>query len=217
MKLRGVLLLIIIPLLAACAEYKVDAPAEVANYSTLRPSAASYADMKFDALALPTNMDFSIGRSDGSFDFSEGVSYYRAFELPKTGSAYKVTVRSYQVADRCYPCQGFVYFYQKLKFLDAAKKPIDDIAQSAPDYRMGFKIGSRVIDATVPANSNARYLVVYTTRESIEKGDTHTVTGLSTMIMISPGVFVPISTPDQDKNFGGSPIGELSIAVEAGS
>ena len=126
MKFRGLFLILVVSFLGSCAANKVSVGSALTDYYAAKPTVASYADMTFAPLTLPTKQDFEINEAGGAFKFEQSPSFYKAFALPETDAAYEVIVGSYSLTTDCYPCKQ-AYFYQKILLLDGAKRPIEDI------------------------------------------------------------------------------------------
>ncbi len=148
-----------------------------ASYAAAKPTIAKLADADFAPLALPSKTAFEIDAASPAFDFgAEGVSYFRAFELPQSDRPYTVTVASYMwnLAKRP-PGNGV--FYQTVAALDRDKRPISTIKPSAASWVMQTDLPPhRDIVLNLQPDMGARYIVVYTTSPPIIDVDAQTET-----------------------------------------
>lgn len=189
---------------------RVNVEEKYAGYSTLRPSVSSFADMNFTNLSLRSDIDFVIDESDPTFDFGqEGVSYFKAFELPSAQRSYRVVISSYQYAVSCLGC-GSAYFYQVISMLDEAKQPIASTGLEPVQFVLGGSY-RRELAFTVNPGDAVKYIVVHTTQNFVENGDTHTQESPGTMLMVSPGIFVPVGGGAHAVTSKGLPTGRLNV------
>lgn len=156
-------------LLAACTP-QMDMRA--ASYAAAKPTIAKLADADFAPLALPSKTAFEIDASGPAFDFgAEGVSYFRAFELPRADRPYTIIVASYMWNLAKRP-SGNGVFYQTVATLDREKRPIGTIKPSAASWVLQTHLPPhRDIVLKLRPDMGARYIVVYTTRTLIAQSN----------------------------------------------
>jgi hypothetical protein len=180
-------------------------------FSELQSSVGSYADMRFAMIDVGSGTDFEIRPNDPAFDFGEdGVSYFRAFELPATEMPYRVVVKSYKFATDCYPCREG-YFFPVVRFLNASYEPVSVVEHAPGKFYPGLNRARWETIYEVRPENAAKYAVVHTARRYMH-GQMPDRQMLGTAIMPTPGVFVPIG--------GGNistkplPTGSLRIEIE---
>lgn len=221
MKIRGVLLLVSAMLLAACAK-QVDLPAVQATYAAAKPTVATLADANFTPLAFPSKTDIEIDASSPAFDFgAEGISYFKAFELPKSDRPYTIAIASEARNYDCPPCRR-AFFYQKIMVLDAAKKPLARKVVRGPIYGktniLSDELNTRELWVNVTPDMGARYVVVYTTRDLIQNGDEHIETVgagiLPLMTPQGPAGYIEVEGHPENLHTAGMPVGSLSVEVK---
>jgi hypothetical protein len=201
-------------LCAACGHF-VDEKASLTAYRNAEPRCAAFADLPFEKLAYPADLDM-IDEKSPLFDFpGSGRSYFKAFELPSVGGPYRLVVRSYIVTS------GFLNqltFYPLVTFLDADRRPIG----TTSDREIRF-LGSTMLDepmenarvqiaTLVPPEVPVRYIVVHTSRNLIELGDAGTD---PVLVAASAPIFIPMPAPSGGVRTAGSPVGHLKIKLQA--
>lgn len=194
-------------LVSACIP-RVNVEDKKAEYRSLRPTVASYDDMTFEPLRPLERKDFEIKSGSPVFDFGiEGLSYFKAFELPEMNEPYHVVINSYQYMVSCIGC-GAAFFLQTVKLLDESKKPIP-VERPAPVKVLLDNVYRREISFTVMPEDGARYVVVHTSKQFVEGGRSH--------IREAPGLFIhPVIIPMgmQQASAKGLPTGSLRIQTK---
>lgn len=199
---RVLFLLLLLPLLASCAQ-KVDESVMQQARENLSPTVSNFSQVHFTPLANPSSLPASVTASDPVYDFGKGnVSYFTAFELPKTDDRYALRVKVEQVALGCYPCRG-AYFMASILLLDEDKKPLPAKTQGPVYYGPNV---TRYTWVDIPPDGSAKYAVIYTTQSALTHGDEDKGSG---MVMPAGGMFVYI--PAQTHHFDGVPIGSLTV------
>ncbi|NIJ41995.1 hypothetical protein FHS78_002286 [Parvibaculum indicum] len=191
---------------------RVDVDEKRAEYKSLQPTVSSYEEMSFEPISLSGDKNFEITSASPVFDFGpqDGVSHYKAFELPTTDSTYRVLIKSYQYAVQCLFC-GSAYFYQTVKLLDETRKPVPIVRPEPAIFKLGGSY-RREIALVIKPEDHAHYLVVHTTKQFVDAGDTH--------VQPAPDLFIagplPMMIPmgNMQTSAKGLPIGELDIALE---
>jgi hypothetical protein len=216
MNFRGAFLLVLLMLLAACAQ-QVDLPAVKATYAAAKPTVAKLADADFAPLAFPSKTEFDIDAASPAFDFgAEGVSYFRAFELPPSDRPYTVVVASAARDYDCLPCRR-AYFYQKVMVLDAAKKPLAGKLVRGPVYKksslLADRLDRREVWLNLTPDMGARYIVIYTTRALIAQGDDHTER-VGDGVVTNGNVALIFEGKPETLHMAGMPVGSLSVEVK---
>ncbi|MBX3505541.1 MAG: hypothetical protein KF895_08695 [Parvibaculum sp.] len=205
MKFSGIVFAVVTGALVSACIPRVNVEDKKAEYASLRPTVASYDDMIFEPLRPLERKDFEIKTGSPVFDFgAEGASYFQAFELPEMNEPYHVVINSYQYAVSCIGC-GAAFFLQTVKLLDGSKNVIP-VKRPAPVQVLLDNVYRREISFTVLPDDGARYVVVHTSKQFVEGGESH--------IRDAPGLFiypVIIPTGTQQASAKGLPTGRLRI------
>ncbi|MGX1196859.1 hypothetical protein [Parvibaculum sp. MBR-TMA-1.3b-4.2] len=211
MKYAGVIGIVACLMISACIP-RVDVAEEKAEYDSLQPTVSSYEEMNFEPISLSSDKDFEITSASPVFDFGQqdGLSHYKAFELPNTDISYRVLIKSYQYAVQCLFC-GSAYFFQTVKLLDETKKPVPVMRPEQAVFKLGGSY-RREIAFVIKPEDHAHYLVVHTTKQFVDAGDTH--------VQPAPDLFIagplPMMIPmgNMQTSAKGLPIGELEIDLQ---
>lgn len=178
-------------------------------FSELDPSVTSYANMKFATLTIDSGFDFEIRPNDPAFDFGEdGVSYFRAFELPASAKPYRIVIKSYTFMTDCYPCKE-AYFFPALTFLNASYEPVIISGPVPGKFFAGLSRARWEATYEVQSNVPVKYVIVHTSRRYMQaQMPDRQMAG--TAVMPAPGVFVPMG----GGNMSTKPIATGSLHIE---
>lgn len=186
-----------------------DAASRQIVLSELHPSVSSYADMRFAALTIDSGLDFDVRPNDPAFDFGDdGVSYFRAFELPEASKPYRIVVKSYTFVTDCYPCREG-YFFPALTFLNASYEPVVISGPVPGRFFAGLSRARWEATYEVQPDASVKYVVVHTSRRYMQ-AQTPDRQMAGTAVMPAPGVFVPIG----GGNMSTKPIATGSLRIE---
>jgi hypothetical protein len=200
---------------AACGTF-VDTKSDLAAYRNAPSCCASLADLPFEPLAFPTEIEFSIDAKSPLFDFGPyGRSYFKAFELPATTEDYRFVVRSYALRDGIL---GVAMYFPLVTFLDAEKRPLATSTRQNLDFSGGgffdepTEPGRLQYATIVTARSPARYVIVHTSRNLIEFGGQASLAGMVELAANSM-IYVPVPSAGPIQ-MEGSPVGRLKLRLE---
>tara|TARA_R110000868_G_scaffold139488_4_gene354369 strand:+ start:2820 stop:3479 length:660 start_codon:yes stop_codon:yes gene_type:complete len=212
MRLSHFALTLLLPLCAACAtaaEKEDFVTPLIEAQKSLKPTVESYEAMNFALLSNPSSTELDIKAGDPTFDFGEnGVSYFRAIELPVTETSYQFTVSNVNILYGCYPCHRG-NFLAEIQFLDASKKPINETDRQRYWGTIDNQY-TRFITASVRPTMKARYAVIHTTQKALmdgEGGSMNTGSGVAPV----GSLFIPVPAPHVDTN--GVPVGRIKITI----
>jgi len=180
-----------------------------AEYVSLQPTISAYDEMTFEPLEHLKKKDFEIKTGTPVFDFgAEGLSYFKAFELPETGEPYQVVINSYQYAVSCLRC-GSAFFIQTVKLLDGLKRPIP-VERPAPVQVLLDNVYRREISFMIMPEDGAKYVIVHTSKKFVEEGENHIRE--APPLFIYPALFIPMGTVQASAK--GLPTGSLRIQTK---
>ncbi|PKP72410.1 MAG: hypothetical protein CVT83_00140 [Alphaproteobacteria bacterium HGW-Alphaproteobacteria-5] len=166
--------------------------------------------MTFAPLGNPSKLVETIGPDDPVFNFgNDGKSYYKAFELPRSDTSYALEVCNYTT----HPGRGsyFRIFLPSFVFLNEAKEPTPDPTHQGPAYANGDEAFiQRYIQFLIKPDSTARYVVIYTSRESQLNGVMATYGRPG--VAFAAGLFIPVG--GQKAALKGSPEGKISVTLK---
>jgi hypothetical protein len=149
-----------------------DTSAALADYRNAKPCCSDFAEISFEKLPYDKNVNVTVSSTGQAYRFDDGLSYFKAFELPTISTKSAVIVESTQFST---PASGTVYFYPVLAVLDDQKQLIATIDRFSE---------AEVVEGYIHSNSpstleigflsndypNARYVVLHTTAIFISNG-----------------------------------------------
>jgi hypothetical protein len=128
-------------------------------------SRKAYRDIKFDLLATGKEVKIRIRSQGPLFDFPEGASYFRAFELPPESSTYSLEVTSRLVGSK--QVGETHVFYPTLLFLDQDFRVV--LALDPALKPLTTRKYGDVFTARLTRLPQARYLVFYTDKSRLQE------------------------------------------------
>jgi len=209
MKISILILALSLPFLAAC-DHTTNPAIVDATQAQLIPTVSNYQAMTFMPLANPSTRVEDIGAADPVFDFgNDGKSYYKAFKLPRSDKPYAIEVCTYTT----HPGRGtyFRIFLPSFVFLNEAKEPTSLPEYQGPSYVNGDETFiQRYVQFLIKPDTKARYMIVYTSRESQLNGvmATYGQPGVA----YAAGLFIPVSGPKAALK--GSPDGKIGVTIK---
>ena len=145
-------------LVLVCAAAAMGACASVPfgeSLDTEKPCCASVNEFRFEPMPLDKEMEVAFGAGALAYSFPEGMSYFRAFELPQR-PAYELGVAAEMHGSQI---PGSRTFYPKFIFLSDRKEVVDTIEPHLvfeTGFSRAFFVGS------ISLSPRYRYVVVYT-------------------------------------------------------
>ncbi|MFQ5598613.1 MAG: MalM family protein [Nitrospiria bacterium] len=196
----------------------------VDSFMDSTPCCTSMAEFRYEPLPSEEPVTFRLDENSDSFVFQSGKSYFKAFQLPEKEVPYHIQVKSFALGETIDKAH---IFYPQVALLDGG---FTVLKQSAPEdfvvKKAGLKETASIswgllrlkLEGTIFVDMpNAKYLVVYTTKELM---GTRTSEHMSKQIQPIPvpipgGVLIgavpagvlPVDIPH-------SPFGWLSITIE---
>ncbi|MGH6798187.1 MAG: hypothetical protein ACREDI_07370, partial [Roseiarcus sp.] len=189
----------------------------LAAYHDAQPCCSSFAALRYEKLAFPTEVTFLIDEKSQVFEFKgTGKSYVKAFELPAIGADYRLVLRSHIVRNGIWPAM----FLPLVSYLDGEKHLIKTSDARDLHYSDGGIFGDpteepyfRLRAIIVPENP-ARYVVIHTSRQWIENGGFAAQAAAVRIAASSTPLFLSLPSANGPTRFEGSPVGDLTVRLE---
>ncbi|BAP88312.1 maltose operon periplasmic [Burkholderiales bacterium GJ-E10] len=172
-------------------------------------------EFTFENLAPGKSTSAEIARGQGSFDFATGKSYFRAFKLPAYSAPYAISLHS-KVMPSGIP-HRFRVFVPAAVLLDSNFHIIETIDPKGlrPIPASIMPPRAAALEQTIAisaANARAKYMVLYTTDNLLERPRLTSVPG----VFLIPGGALPSGVP-QLTEMEPWPTGNIEISLDAGT
>ena len=172
--LRTIILILTLLLISSCVG-TVSYRKAVDKFIASTPCCKSMAEFSFDGLPLEEPVTFILDENTSSFIFPSGKSYFKAFQLPRIEIPFQIRINSYALGGI-----GHI-FYPQIVLLDDSftvwkQSEPENFMLKPAEFKDSMEAMSEGISwlLMVPLmlegsmlvdTSDAKYLVIYTTRE----------------------------------------------------
>jgi hypothetical protein len=193
----------------------------VDSFMDATPCCTSIAEFKYDPLPSDEPVTFELDENSDSFVFQSGKSYFKAFRLSNNEIPYRIHVKSFALGEGI---ESAHIFYPQIALLDGRftvcklSDPGDFVLKKAGfketvsvSWGLMLKLeGSMQVDI-----ADARYLVIYTTKELMGKTSEHMAKQIMPIpFPISGGYLIgAIPAGTLPVNIPNSPFGLISISI----
>lgn len=218
---QSIAITITLLLISSCAAMVTYRKA-VDSFIDSTPCCASMAEFKYEPLPSEEPVTFRLDEKSDSFVFPSGKSYFKAFQLPKKEVPYRIQVKSFALGETIDKAH---IFYPQVALLDGG---FTIVKQNEPDdftlKKAGLKEtasvswgllmlkleGSMLVDI-----ADAKYLLIYTTKELLLKTSEHTVQRIQPIPFPIPGGMLigAVPTHKEPVAIPRSPFGWISLKV----
>ena len=220
--LRTIFLIFVLLLISSCAAMVTHQTA-INSLMDATPCCTSMAEFRYVPLSLDEPINFRLDKNSESFVFPTGKSYFKAFSLPNKKTPYRIRIKSFALGETIDKAH---IFYPQLALLNSR---FIVIKQSDPrDFTLMkagmsetasvnwgllmLKLDGSILDDI----SDARYLVVYTTKELMGKTSGHMAKQIQPIPVPIPRGIMTGALPEGEVpvNIPHSPFGWLSVMIE---
>jgi hypothetical protein len=219
---RAIALIILLLLLSSCAAMVTYGTA-VDSFRNATPCCTSMAQFKYDPLPSDEPVSFRLDENSDSFVFPSGKSYFKAFRLPNKEIPYRIHVKSFALGETIDKAH---IFYPQIALLDdrfsvCKLSDLGDFVLKKAGIKETASVSWGLLRLKLEGamqvdKPDARYLVIYTTKELMIKRRSEYTTKRIVPIAVpynSGALIAGVPMGEKYVTIPNSPFGWISIAI----